>query len=394
MPMKNDRNAEQHNQSVKTACKYYFDFLCACEARNGEYRLTKNSDTTPFAFCFAIFGYHLLKHDKILAEKADAFEEKLRSNLAIYIKKRESTSELAYDKPFLQLLTFTLSALKILGRLEKDPMEILIKKLIPRDIASDLLKIGALNGIGQSGNLAMFKSILLIHCRDYLAIDTQSQIDTWVELHLKSMNRFGFWGKDPQITHSQFQNGYHQYEIFHYLGIYNPLENIACIHILSLADTEGHFAPYPGGSVCYDYDAVSILTGPNQKMNIERQKVLFKTQETLLKEQNDDGGFAESHKIRPRSFQNIMAGLRHIRASNSQVCKERIRFNLALLHPKHDRIHTHWCNYQPKWDESDLWNSWFRMLTIARIQTALDPAKNENWGFINYPGIGFHSSLR
>jgi len=388
------QNKQLTDHDVEKARKHYFEFLRACETKNGDYRLTRRSDTTPFALCFAIFGFHLLKHNKALANKADVFEQKLRSNLAIYKTKRESFTELAYDKLFLQLLTFTLSALHILGRVEKNPEEKLIKPLISQDIASDLRQIGALNGVGQSGNMAMFKAILLLHARDYLAINTQSQIDTWVELHLKAMNKFGFWGKDRRITHSQFQNGYHQYEIFNYLGVSSPLENIAAEHILTLADAEGHFAPYPGGSGCYDYDAVSILTGPNQKIDVDRHKVLLQTAETILIEQNDDGGFAESHKIRPRSFQNILAGLRHIKTSNLRACQERMHFTLTLLRPKHDRIQTYWCNYQPKWNESDLWKSWFRMLTIARIQTAYDPATITNWGFINYPGIGFHPSLR
>ena len=392
--MTNDQNNQLADYIVEKVRKNYFDFLCACETKNGDFRLTRNSDTTPFALCFAIFGFHLLNQNKTIVDKAEVFEKKLRSNLLTYKKKRESFTELAYDKQFLQLLTFTLSALHILGRLENNPEAELIRPLISQDIASDLRQIGALNGVGQSGNMSMFKAILLLHGRDYLEIDTQSQIDTWVELHLKTMNRFGFWGKDRRITHSQFQNGYHQYEIFNYLGVSNPLENVAATYILTLADAEGHFAPYPGGSGCYDYDAVSILTGPNQEMGVNRHKVLLQTAETIIKEQNNDGGFAESHKIRPRSLQNIISALRHMKTSNVRARQERIRFILTLLRPKHDRIHTYWCSYQPKWNESDLWNSWFRMLTIARIQTAFDPTAIGNWSFINYPGIGFHSSLR
>ena len=73
---------------------------------------------------------------------------------------------------------------------------------------------------------------------------------------------------------------------------------------------------------------------------------------------------------------------------------ERLRQSVTLLRPKHNRIHTHWSQYSRRWNESDLWDSWFRMLTIARIDVALDPKKIVEWGFIDYPGIGFHPLLR
>jgi hypothetical protein len=72
---------------------------------------------------------------------------------------------------------------------------------------------------------------------------------------------------------------------------------------------------------------------------------------------------------------------------------ERLRYGLALQRAKHDRIHTHWSGYSRRWDESDLWDSWFRMMTLARIDAALDHQPAAGWGFINYPGIGYHPSL-
>jgi hypothetical protein len=34
------------------------------------------------------------------------------------------------------------------------------------------------------------------------------------------------------------------------------------------------------------------------------------------------------------------------------------------------------------------------MLTLARIQVALEPQRSSEWGFIDFPGIGHHWSLR
>ena len=65
---------------------------------------------------------------------------------------------------------------------------------------------------------------------------------------------------------------------------------------------------------------------------------------------------------------------------------------LALQRSKHNRIRTHWSHYSREWGESNLWDSWFRMATVARIQCSLDPAALSSWGFIDYPGIGHYSS--
>ena len=79
--------------------------------------------------------------------------------------------------------------------------------------------------------------------------------------------------------------------------------------------------------------------------------------------------------------------------SNLGLFFERLRYAVVLQRPKHDRIHTHWGSYSRCWAEADLWDSWFRLLSIARIQIAFEPERIKEWGFINYPGIGYHPAL-
>ena len=64
------------------------------------------------------------------------------------------------------------------------------------------------------------------------------------------------------------------------------------------------------------------------------------------------------------------------------------------MRPKYNSITTHWNNYNRKWDESNLWDSWFRMQTLARIEIYSDYKKFDDWGFIDFPGIGFHEYLK
>ena len=90
---------------------------------------------------------------------------------------------------------------------------------------------------------------------------------------------------------------------------------------------------------------------------------------------------------------NILRSARHVSVALGQARLERLRHSVTLLRPKHNRIDTHWSDYSRRWDESDLWDSWFRMQTIARIDIALNPQNFDDWGFIDYPGIGYHELL-
>jgi hypothetical protein len=166
--------------------------------------------------------------------------------------------------------------------------------------------------------------------------------------------------------------------------------------VRSLADENGHFAPYPGGGGCYDYDAVFMLTPHGRIPDEASGRLLERTARTLLAEQNADGGFCESHLVRPRSLSKLSGFVRHIWAArgNPGVFRERLRYGLTLQRTKHDRIHTHWSRYSRLWSESNLWDTWFRMLALARIDVAMNPEHARNWGFIDYPGIGYHPSLR
>ena len=384
-------NVELLPREVEEARVTSWEFIRACRDVNMAFRLTLLDKPTPYALCFGVFGLHLLKERGYLAEERDAVAEKLRMTIRAERRMRDHRPT---DKPYRQLLAFILSALAILDALVNDPLEELICEQIPEDVGRELRTLGCLEGSPQSGNQAMFIAVFLLHARDVLGLDSEGALHQWVELHLKSMNRFGFWGPSSSMSHIQFQNGYHQYEVLEYLNAEVPLWNAAADHVASLADDDGHFAPYPGGGSCYDYDAVFLITGAGEASVQRHRELLVRTAKSILTEQNADGGFCESHLIRPRSFLNLMRTWRHVWAAQGKARVERFRQGLTLMRPCHDRIHTHWSNYSRKWSESNLWDSWFRMLTLARIEVATEPSAVDHWGFIDYPGIGYHHLLR
>ena len=377
----------------------YFDFVQACEVESFYYKLTLDSPTSPFSRCFAIFGLNLINQLNLSVDSKIRIGRLVRSDLdKLHQHRKKLGVDVLTDKPYLQLLSFSLSALSLLGILEKDPLGDHCLNMIPDNVIKSLDVKKVSSGVPQSGNYAMFLAIILIHARKYLNLDSSSKIDEWCDYHIKHMNRFGFWGNDSSMSHLQFQNGYHQYEIFHYLGIENPKINIAADAISKLADRKGRFAPYPGGGGCYDYDAVSIITSAGSNSISIHRALLENTLSSILEDQNLDGGFCESRSIRPRSLKNSFLALDHILLAKGKAKIERMRQAVTLQRSKHDKIKgaEHWTDgkYCREWNESNLWDSYFRLLVIATIDLTLHPKSASDWRFIDYPGIGYHQSLK
>ncbi len=380
-----------HDGRINRAIDGYRSFLRVCRADVTDFRLTPLAEPTVFARCFAVYGLWLIGEHRELDAARDALAVALRRDVR---GARAAAGAEIRSKAFRQLLCFSLSALAVLGVLEEDPLPDLVLEQLPDDLEQELRELGSLEGRAQSGNQAMFLAVFLIHAQRYLGHKSGAALEAWMRLHRSAMNRHGFWGPQSGPTHLHFQNGYHQYEILEYLQADNPGRSSAIEAVRQLADAEGHFAPHPGGGGCFDYDAVHVLT-PEGRMPDEKTVAMLRTTAaTIIAEQQADGGFCESLRVRPRLRSGPGYAERLASARNFALFKERLRYALTLQRPKHDRIHTHWSRYQRRWDESNLWDSWFRMLTLARIECAFDPARAAEWGFIDYPGIGWHPSLR
>jgi hypothetical protein len=371
-------------KKIKSSCR---NFLFSLSTDNCNFRLTPNSEVTPYARCFAIFGLHLLCENQFLMNNKNILVNAIIDDLNILKEERIRAGKSIYeDKPFLQLLTFSLSALSILDVTHKGYLN---DHIMTEDFLPSFNRLGVFLGNARSGNHAMFVAIMLCHADKYLRQDSTPKLETWVTLHLDTMNERGFWGSRQSMSHLEFQNGYHQYEIFEYLGTKGVPWEKAASSVASLADKNGHFAPWPGGGACYDYDAVFIMTGSQD--NVKRYCRLY---EQIIKsiclEQNEDGGFCESRRVNPYTIKFIIEMVEHIFAVKGRAKYERVRAFISLMRPRNKRIVTHWSLYSRRWDESNAWDSWFRMLTIARIDVTMNPSHITEWGFIDYPGIGYH----
>lgn len=375
---------------LNSCCAKYDQFINSCYVKGQGFRLTPNSEVSPYALCFAIFGKHLIGRLGSIEGIEPSADVLLRDNLNKFKADRlKCGANISTDKAYLQLLCFTLSALSVIGTLRDDPLEKHVFDLLDQNIPSLFEESGVFLGKPGTGNLAMFYAILLIHSGKYLGKNETARLNWWVSEHLATQNEFGFWGDGP-FKYIHFQNGYHQYEIFDYLGI-NKLDRREMVkHISSVSDRLGHFAPYPGGGACYDYDALYLLTGDRDVLDKKHLDLLGGSMLTLLSEQNQDGGFCESHCVRPLNTKNIVALLTHAFFFSGNGQAERLRYCLTLFRSKHNRINTHWTEYSREWSESNLWDSWFRVLAMARIDYLLNEDARDEWHFIDYPGIGYH----
>ena len=362
-------------------------FLKQLIDKEDDVHLSLNSGKSDFALCFLIHTLFLIGNTEILKNKRLVWINKLEQNII-----SASTKNLN-SKTFQQLLSLTISCLIILD----NPKNLIIKnfclKLIPKNINTYLNKIGADLGRPGSGNLSMFVAIFCIYLMKYYNINLNDKINSWVKFHKNSMNHYGFWSnkKYSNFRYSFFQNGFHQYEIFNYLNFHDfPLENMQK-NILNLQDKYGHFSSIPGGTACHDYDAIYFLTYKNKDTNIKNNLniSLEKIANRILNIQHKDGGFAESLFVRPLNLNKFLIQLDHINIKNKDGRNERIQRFFANLRPKNSYIKNHWLDYKLDWNETNIFNTWFKILSLAKIDFYFNN-EVKHWNFLNFPGIGYN----
>lgn len=369
----------------------YARFIYKCRTSDGKFRLTPRAEPSAFARCFALFGLNLLGSDLLSEYCTDQTALAIRDDLEVMrLRRLNQNVDIAFDKPYLQLLCFSLSALHVINKLNTVTLEEYVLPLVKRDIIRDLDRCGALRGVPSSGNHAMFMAILRLYASEQLGIDCKEDLDAWHHAHMAAMNSICFWEPRNTVTYSQFQNGYHQYEIFEYLAVEGDFLVRAAQAVASLCDRYGRFAPLPGGGGCHDYDAGSILLAARRHSSLkDYDEILTRLALSISLSQNQDGGFSETRDFRPFTFQRCLKIFGHLITGPISAMPEKIYQLASLSRPSFSRITTHWSSYRRGWDESNLWDSWFRIMIYGRIQMSLSPNLPLRWYPITFPGIGF-----
>lgn len=287
-----------------------------------------------------------------------------------------SFDELAYNKSYLQLLCFYLSYRNFFSQFNWDSQ--ITKSITKIPVKQYLTAIGAHKGVPGSGNFSMFIAILIYNeSRDR----NDSRLVEWFDFMDSSMNKYGLWGTNHFIY--QMQNGYHQYEIYKFFDHKQPIR-FDVDELISHQDSLGHFGPFMGGGACYDFDATDLLIQHGEKDQIS--PCLIRLALNLELEQNLDGGFCESPYIQrsmgsvPRLFVYTL--------DNFNIPRLKSFLKLFINYNRFNKIPTHWSSNHRYYNDSDLWGTWFRLLTLRKINSLLEETKDDSRIF-TYPGIGF-----
>jgi len=210
------------------------------------------------------------------------------------------------------------------------------------------------------------------------------RINDWFDYMNKNMNSDGFWGK-KHITYSM-QNGYHQYEIYNFFKRTAP-KNLNIKKILKSQDRQGHFGPFLGGGGCYDFDTVDLIYKINDsKYNKNIDKALLKLYNNLLNEQQKDGGFCESPYI--SNYKKSILRIFTYTILNFNIPRLKFLIRTLLSFGSNLILVTHWSPNHRKYNQSDTWNSWFRLLTLCKIKSRLEKSEDKSKIF-PFPGIAF-----
>lgn len=363
------------------------------------YRFSTNTDATIFCTCFALFVLDLFGQIK-------KFSTEEKQSWISYIQSFQN-KEFGYFEPETyyhndrernryQLTCFCLSALKILNAKPKFSLKFMEQWRTVDDVRKYLYERSCHKGRGGSGNKAMFLAILLTYEYERtLDSGILAMLQVWFSFHDEHQNRKGFWGSSLGSCYLPgLQNGLHQFIIYFYHKMEVPKLNRIVDVALMCQDRQGFFAPTPGGEACYDYDAIHILVNAYRFSNYrhhEIEKSLENAFAAILQNQNSDGGFCRS-KERPESTINIIKHLPFcVSGGNPYLWYYRFK-KTASATVRSGNIVTGWTKMGRKWDESNLWDTWFRCLSLAEIANTIELENNfglDKTNFHRMIGLGF-----
>lgn len=345
-----------------------------------QYRFSLFTDDSIFTTCFALFIWDLFgeidhwdtSEKEVWVEYIQGFQNPGQGYFEPQEYFRGDPERARY-----QLTCFCLSALDILKAEPLHPLRFVERWDSPAKIKKALYGWRCHLGAGGSGNKAMFLAIFLT-CL-YKKAPASYGIDNikaWFEFHDQFQNRNGFWGNSLESNYSVgFQNGYHQILIYEYWKRdIKKLDRIVNV-ILNFQGNDGHFAATPGGESCWDYDASHILLLAYDKLNVKKEQIrnsLARLYDAIIKNQNADYGFCASRMdlFQNREFAKIASFV--LNGSNPYYWYYRGRKCAGLLLKREKSIYTGWTRLGRQWDESNLWDTWMRSLSLSEISKKID----------------------
>ena len=233
-------------------------------------------------------------------------------------------------------------------------------------------------------------------------IENKKYIDTIIALLNQTQDpKTGYWNLGNEVTlHNQMAGAYHFIFFYTYLNIEpNHIDKIIDSTFL-IQNYDGLFNYEGGGGSCDDLDAVDLLCRATFYSEHEKSEIknsLHFTYESLLNNQNPDGGFcwAKRNKLNIGDFLYLI-NIRMLKhkpdfLSNATSKTKKIGYNIInnQFYWKYSGLET----MKLKNDDSDLFSTWFRLTSIAFIETTFEDTykKSHEWKLRTKCGLGFYN---
>lgn len=276
-----------------------------------------------------------------------------------------------------------------------------LRPVVPMPWARRLVEEGAvpafLEGLDWSNpwlvsNWDMFLGTFLLEWADEepdspaLVAGARSYFD-W---HDQRMNReTGYWGDHADLLNAM-AGGFHVILHYDYAGRNYPGTDNAVRTALGLAWRDGLFVYAGGGGACEDLDGVDILARLGRKSSVDQAQikgVLSRAVRRVLSGRNSDGGF-------PWRLQPSLAALAQSVGDARTMYDWAVSFAYRLRYRSHYRCvhyYSSFSKYPFQIGKSDLWSTWFRLLTVA-LAAKRYPELFERpcgWTLPSWPGLGY-----
>lgn len=398
-----------NNKNLKQRTFEWVESLAVPGPEFGRFKMSASTDDTIFTSCFAAFLYDLLGgFDTLSDEQKQQWLDYILSYqdeaTGLFMDNFDSERNLsaAHDLRYVtwQLTTFCISAVTALGGKLRFPLKFIEQENLrdPARIAEILEGLNWKNPWG-AGNLAMFLGIMLIADVEYHGRDPASDaaVKAYFDWHDGYQNRnTGFWGEGRvNDYHNGLFGAYHQYLLYFYCARELHCKQQIMDRTISFQNIDGMFAPQMGGGACEDVDAIDTLvqcylaTG-YRKDDVE--SVLRKNYDALMALEAPGGGFIWGVKKRygPGMFIKFLFSFLRVRDLHHWVFLNRRFIREQQLNPLKPRHPEGWVSVPIPIDESDLFSTWFRVLTIAYASMVIDtPESGIDWHYLDAPGLGW-----
>lgn len=164
---------------------------------------------------------------------------------------------------------------------------------------------------------------------------------------------------------------------------------------ISFQNFDGLFAPQLGGGACEDIDAIDTLVQCYLRSGHRTEdvkNVLKKSYDAIMALEAEGGGFIWGIKkyYGPSIYLKMICSILKVKDIGHWLFLNRRFIREQQLNPLKPRHPEGWVSRGIPINESDLFSTWFRLLSIVYISMIIEtPESKLEWEFLESPGLGW-----